>query len=410
MIDLTTTYLGLALKNPIVASASPLCDSLDKIRHLEDHGIAAVVLPSLFEEQLALESETLDADLFRGAESFAESLNYFPDLTTYNLGPDGYLELIRKAKASVSIPVIGSLNGVSAGGWIRYAREMEQAGADAIELNLYSIVTDPELTAGHIEQAYAELVREVRQSVRIPLAVKLSPFFSAPANMAKRLDGAGANALVLFNRFYQPDLDLELLEVVPSLTLSSPQELLLRLHWVAIIFGHVGADLAITGGVHSAQDVLKAVMAGARVTMMTSALLRYGIEHLDGVLRDLLNWMEEHEYESIRQMCGSMSQRNVPNPAAFQRSNYVRRAIPNPLSGELQDALGILFIRIDAGFHRVHDRLIDHQLSVVANVDLESIHRARRRPFEVESADVKARAVARTFELLLGLQPSRRAS
>jgi dihydroorotate dehydrogenase (fumarate) len=191
-------------------------------------------------------------------------------------------------------------------------------------LNLYSIVTDPELTAGHIERAYVELVREVKQSVRIPLAVKVSHFFSAPANMAKQLDGAGADALVLFNRFYQPDLDLELLEVVPSLTLSRSEELLLRLHWVAIIFGRVGADLAITGGVHSAQDVLKAVMAGARVTMMTSALLRNGIEHLGVVLRDLLSWMEEHEYESIRQMCGSMSQRNVPNPAAFQRPNYVR--------------------------------------------------------------------------------------
>jgi len=324
MIDLTTTYLGLTLKNPIVASASPLSDSLDKIRGLEDHGIGAVVLPSLFEEQLMLESETLDEDLFRGADSFAESLNYFPDLTTYNLGPEGYLELIRKAKASVSIPIIGSLNGVSAGGWIRYAREMEQAGADAIELNLYSIVTDPELTASDVERAYAELVREVKQSVGIPVAVKLSPFFSAPANMAKLLDRAGANALVLFNRFYQPDLDLESLEVVPNLTLSRPQELLLRLHWVAIIFGRVGADLAITGGVHSAQDVLKAVMAGARVTMMTSALLSRGVEHLDTVLRDLLSWMEEHEYESIRQMCGSMSQRNVPNPAAFERANYIR--------------------------------------------------------------------------------------
>jgi len=324
MIDLATKYLGLSLKNPIVASAGPLCDSLDRIRRLEDHGIAAVVLPSLFEEQLTLESETLDADLFRGSESFAESLNYFPDLMTYNLGPDGYLKLIRKAKASVSIPVIGSLNGVSAGGWIRYAREMEQAGADAIELNIYSIVSDPELTGGRVEQAYAELVREVKQSIGIPVAVKLSPFFSAPANMAKQLDGVGANALVLFNRFYQPDLDLELLEVVPSLTLSSPEELLLRLHWVAIIFGRVGADLAITGGVHSAHDVLKAVMAGARVTMMTSALLHNGIEHVGVVLRDLLIWMEEHEYESIRQMCGSMSQRNVPNPAAFQRPNYVR--------------------------------------------------------------------------------------
>ncbi len=324
MIDLTTKYLGLTLKNPIVASASPLCDSIDRIRRLEDHGIAAVVLPSLFEEQLTLESEALEADLMRGADSFAESLNYFPDATTYNLGPDGYLELIRTAKASVSIPIIGSLNGTSAGGWLRYAREMEQAGADAIELNLYSIVTDPELTAGHIEREYVDLVREVKRSVQIPLAVKVSQFFSAPANMAKQLDGAGADALVLFNRFYQPDLDLEQLEVVPSLTLSRPEELLLRLHWVAIIFGHVDADLAVTGGVHSAQDVLKAVMAGARVTMMTSALLHNGVEHLGVVLRDLLSWMEEHEYGSIRQMCGSMSQRNVPNPAAFQRPNYVR--------------------------------------------------------------------------------------
>jgi dihydroorotate dehydrogenase (fumarate) len=324
MIDLTTNYLGLGLKSPIVASSSPLSDSLDNIRLLEDHGVAAVVLPSLFEEQLALEGETLDRDLSRGAESFAESLNYFPDLMTYNLGPDGYLELIRKAKASVSIPVIGSLNGVSAGGWTRYAREIEQAGADAVELNLYSIVTDPELTSADIERAYLELVHEVKQSIRIPIAVKLSPFFSAPANMAKRLEHAGANALVLFNRFYQPDLDLELLEVTPSLTLSRPEELLLRLHWVAIIFGSVQSDLAITGGVHSARDVLKAVMAGARVTMMTSALLRNGLEHLDLVMRDLVSWMEEHEYESIRQMCGSMSQRNVPDPSAFQRANYIR--------------------------------------------------------------------------------------
>ena len=222
MIDLTTTYLGLGLKNPLVASASPLCDSLDKIRGLEDHGIAAVVLPSLFEEQLAVEGETLDEDLFRGSDSFAESLDYFPDLATYNLGPDGYLNLIRQAKASISIPVIGSLNGVSAGGWIRYAREIEQAGADALELNLYSIETDPELSASNVERAYIELVREVKQSVKIPVAVKLSPFFSAPANFANRLDRAGANALVLFNRFYQPDLDLEQLEVVPSLSLSHP--------------------------------------------------------------------------------------------------------------------------------------------------------------------------------------------
>ena len=324
MIDLTTRYLNLTLKNPLVASASPLCESLDNIRRLEDHGIAAVVLPSLFEEQLNLESEALHADLSRGAQSFAESLNYFPNLNTYNLGPDGYLELIRKAKAGVSVPVIGSLNGVSQGGWIRYAREMEQAGADAIELNVYSIVTDPELAADRVEQGYADLVRAVKQSVRIPVAVKLSHFFSAPANAASRLDAAGADALVLFNRFYQPDFDVEALEVVPSLTLSRPQELLLRLHWVAIIFGHVRADLAITGGVHSARDVLKAAMAGARVAMMTSALLENGVEHLGVVLSELVTWMEEHEYESIRQMCGSMSQRNVPDPAAFQRANYMR--------------------------------------------------------------------------------------
>jgi dihydroorotate dehydrogenase (fumarate) len=324
MIDLTTTYLGLRLKNPIVASASPLCDALDKIRGLEDRGIGAVVLPSLFEEQLTLEGDSLDDDLFRGTESFAESLNYFPDLSTYNLGPDGYLDLIRNARAHVAIPIIGSLNGVSAGGWLRHAREMEQAGVDAIELNLYSIVTDPLISGAQVERAYVELVHEVKQSVRIPVAVKLSPFFSAPSNIAKRLEEAGANALVLFNRFYQPNLDLGQLEAVPSLELSTPHELLLRLHWTAIIFGAIKADLAITGGVHSADDVLKGVMAGARVTMMTSALLRNGIDHLGVVLRDLSNWMEEHEYWSIREMCGSMSLRKVPNPAAYERANYVR--------------------------------------------------------------------------------------
>jgi dihydroorotate dehydrogenase (fumarate) len=324
MIDLETNYLGLRLKNPIVASASPLCDSLDNIKLLEDHGIAAVVLPSLFEEQLTMESEMLDADLSRGTESFAESLNFFPTLMMYNLGPDGYLELIRKAKASVGVPVIGSLNGESEGGWIRYAREMEQAGADAVELNIYSIVIDPERTSEQVERGYDELVRAIKNSVSVPVAVKLSPFFSAPANMAKRLDAAGADALVLFNRFYQPDLDLESLEVVPSLTLSRPEEMLLRLHWVAVVFGHVQADLAITGGVHSAIEVIKAVMAGARAVMMTSALIENGLQHLGTTLSALNLWMEEHEYESIRQMCGSMSLRNVPNPAAYERSNYMR--------------------------------------------------------------------------------------
>ena len=324
MIDLSTRFLGLDLKNPIVASASPLCDSLDKIRSLEDHGIAAVVLPSLFEEQLILESESVDTDLSRGAETSAESLSYFPDLMNYNLGPDGYLELIRKAKAGVSIPVIASLNGVTRGGWVRYAHEMEQAGADAIELNIYSLVTDPSRTAAQVEQSYCDLVRSMKENLKIPIAVKISHFFSAVANFAIRLDSSGADALVLFNRFYQPDLDIEQLEIVPSLTLSHPAELLLRLHWVAIVFGHIRADMAVTGGVHSAQDVLKSVMAGARVAMMTSALLQNGVEHLDTVRAGIVQWMEEHEYESINQMCGSMSQRNVPDPAAYERANYMR--------------------------------------------------------------------------------------
>ena len=321
MIDLTTKYLGMQLRNPIVASASPLSESLDNIRRLEDHGIGAIVLPSLFEEQLDIESETVDSDLSRGAEEFAEAVTYFPDLMTYNLGPDGYLNLIHKAKASVRVPIIASLNGVSPRGWIRYAREMEQAGADAIELNIYSLVADPARTGTEVEQDYCDLVGVVTNSVQVPVAVKLSHFFTAAANMAKRLDASGADALVLFNRFYQPDLDIETLEVVPNLTLSHPTELLLRLHWVAIIFGHVKADLAITGGVHSATDIIKSVMAGARVAMMASALLKNGIGHLDSVREDLVRWMEEHEYSSIGQMCGSMSQRNVPDPTAFERAN-----------------------------------------------------------------------------------------
>jgi dihydroorotate dehydrogenase (fumarate) len=324
MIDLSTRYLGLNLKNPIVASASPLCDSLDKIRSLEDHGIAAVVLPSLFEEQLLLESESVDADLSRGTETFAESLSFFPDLMNYNLGPDGYLELIRKAKAGVSIPVIASLNGVSRGGWVQYAHEMEQAGADAIELNIYSLVSDPSRTATQVEQGYCDLVRSMKENLRIPIAIKISQFFSAIANFAIRLDSSGADALVLFNRFYQPDLDIEQLEIVPSLTLSHSAELLLRLHWVAVVSGHIRADMAITGGVHSVQDVLKSLMAGARGAMMTSALLQNGVGHLDAVRAGIVQWMEEHEYESINQMCGSMSQRNVPDPAAYERVSYMR--------------------------------------------------------------------------------------
>ena len=324
MIDLRTNYMGLQLKNPIVASASPLCDAVDKIRLLEDHGIAAVVLPSLFEEQLILDSESVDADLSRGAEAFSESSSFLPELGDYNLGPEGYLELIRKAKKAVAIPVIASLNGVTPGGWVRYALDMEQAGADAIELNIYSLVTDPSRTAADVEKDYCVLVRKLRENLKIPIAVKLSHFFSAFANFATHIDTSGANGLVLFNRFYQPDLDINQLEVVPNLMLSHPGELLLRLHWTAVIYGHVSADIAVTGGVHRSEDVLKAVMAGASVAMMTSALLHNGVAYVDGVLSGVVQWMEEHEYESVNQMRGSMSQRNVPDPALFERANYMR--------------------------------------------------------------------------------------
>jgi dihydroorotate dehydrogenase (fumarate) len=324
MSDLTTEFMGLTLKSPLVASASPLCESAENISKLEDQGIAAVVLPSLFEEQLILESLHVDEDLSRGSDSFPEALSYFPDLQAYNLGPHGYLELIRAAKARVSIPVIASLNGVTPGGWIEYAELMRQAGADAIELNIYSIATDPMQSAELVEKRYFDLVTQVKQSVRIPIAVKLSPFFSAPANFGKRLCEAGADGLVLFNRFYQPDFDIEDREVVPSLVLSRPEELLLRLHWVAILYGHVEADLGVTGGVHSAQDVVKCMMAGARVACMTSALLRNGAEHAARVLSALNNWLDDHEYASVAEMCGSMSHNAVPDPTAYERGNYMK--------------------------------------------------------------------------------------
>ncbi len=324
MIDITTKYLGLKLESPIIASASPLCESVDNLRRMEDAGIGAVVLPSLFEEQLQLESQALDSDLSRGDESFAESVNYFPDLQTYNLGPEGYLNLIRRAKQSLSIPVIASLNGVSEGGWVRYAGLMQQAGADAIELNLYGLVTDPAVSSSQVEQGYCELVSQVKASVTIPVAVKLSQFFTAIPYVAQRLDEAGADALVLFNRFYQPEFDLESLEVVPSLTLSNSQELLLRLHWVALLYGRIKSNLAITGGVHTAEDVLKSIMAGAHVAMMTSALLRHGIDHAELVLGQIRSWMEEHEYESIHQMRGSMSYQSTSRPDVFERVNYMK--------------------------------------------------------------------------------------
>ena len=324
MVDLSIRYLGRRLSSPLVASSSPLTGQLDEIRRMEDAGAGAVVLPSLFEEQIELESHHLDHHLTHGAESHAEALSYFPDLGRYALGPEGYLEHVRRAKAAVSIPVIASLNGVSAGGWTRYARLIEEAGADALELNVYFMATDLDRSAAEIELTYLELARAVKSSVRIPVAVKLGHAFTAAAHFARRMDETGVDALVLFNRFYQPDFDLERLEVVPTLTLSQSSELLLRLHWVAVLYGRIQADLAVTGGVHTAADVLKSMMAGARVAMMTSALLQHGVEHLARVRAELVSWMEAHEYESIRQMQGSMSYRSAPDPAAFERANYLR--------------------------------------------------------------------------------------
>jgi dihydroorotate dehydrogenase (fumarate) len=324
MIDLTTNYLGLTLKSPLVCSSGPLCGDVGRICALEDAGAAAVILPSLFEEQLELEGLDLDRWLSEGTDTFAESLNYFPDLTRYNLGPEGYLDLIHRVKQRVQIPVIASLNGVTPGGWISHALAIQEAGADALELNVYQIPTNTAVTGAEVEQMQVRLVREVKKSLRIPVAVKVGPFYSALASFATELAGAGADGLVLFNRFYQPDIDLETYTVVPNLQLSNSAELLLRLHWVAILYNQVDLDLAVTGGIHTGTDVIKALMTGARVTMMTSALLKRGISHLTTLQHELLRWLTEHEYESVRQMQGCMSMRSVANPAAFERGNYMK--------------------------------------------------------------------------------------
>jgi dihydroorotate dehydrogenase (fumarate) len=323
-MTLTTSYLGMTLKNPIVASSSPLSHNVDSIRRLEDAGAAAVVMYSLFEEQITFDSFYIDHYLTNGTNSFAESLSYFPEMESYNVGPDEYMNLIRQAKEAVDIPIVGSLNGVSAGGWTDYAVLMEEAGGDAIELNVYYIPTSEDLKGSEVENIYLEVLREVKRSVSLPVAIKLSPYFSSTANMAKRLVEEGANGLVLFNRFYQPDLDLETLEVVPRLVLSNSSELRLPLRWVAILYGRILADLAITTGVHTSEDVLKALMAGAKVTMMASELLQNGIRRINLILDEMRRWMAEHEYESVAQMIGSMSQQHCAEPAAFERANYMK--------------------------------------------------------------------------------------
>ena len=324
MADLTTNYLGMQLRTPLVPSASPLSQEVSSIRRMEDAGAAAVVLYSLFEEQLRQESLELDHHLSAGTESFAESLSYFPQASEYRLGPEGYLEHIRKAKEAVRIPIIASLNGATAGGWTEYAKKIEEAGADALECNIYSIPTDPDVSSAQVEQIYIDIVKAVKNAVSIPVAVKISPFFSNLANMAKRLDQAGADGLVLFNRFYQPDIDLEELEIRPNVLLSTPQALRLPLTWIGILYGRVQASLAATSGVHDPQDAIKLLMVGANVTMICSALLRNGINHLRYLEQGIREWMERREYESVRQMQGSMSQLKCPDPGAFERAQYMR--------------------------------------------------------------------------------------
>ena len=323
-MSLTTNYLGMTLKNPIVVSSSPLSHNVDSIRRLEDVGASAVVMYSLFEEQITLDSLYVDHYLRSGTESFAESLSYFPEMQDYNVWPDEYMNLIRRAKEAVDIPIIGSLNGVSVGGWTSYAGLIEDAGADALELNVYYLPTNVELTGQEVENIYLDMLRQVKASVSIPVAMKLSPFFSSTANMAKRLVEEGANGLVFFNRFYQPDLNLETLEVAPRLVLSNSDELRLPLRWVAILYGRLLADLAITSGVHTSEDVLKGLMAGAKVTMMASELLQKGIRRIKEILEEIELWMNEREYESVAQMIGSMSQQHCAEPAAFERANYMK--------------------------------------------------------------------------------------
>jgi dihydroorotate dehydrogenase (fumarate) len=324
MIDFSTQYLGLKLSGPIVVSSTPLAESIDNIRRMEDAGASAIVLTSLFEEQLELESKALDEDLSRGTDSFAESLGYLPDLSDYRMTHEVYLEHLRRAKEAVKIPILASLNGATPGGWVRYAKEMEQAGADAIELNTYALATDRSQTSAQLEQQLLELVTAVTSSVKVPVSVKLSQSFTSIPALCGQLEDAGAKGVVLFNRFYQPDFDIETLEVRPTLHFSTPSELLPRLHWAAILYGHLKLDLAISGGVHSADDVLKGIMAGAGITMMASALHIHGIEHIARVLADMRYWLEKREYSSLWETRGCLSRRSVPDTSPFDRGNYIK--------------------------------------------------------------------------------------
>ena len=323
-MDLRTTYMGMELKHPIVASASPLSGTVANIKRLEDAGASAVVLFSLFEEQLKHESAALEYLMTAGTESFAESLNYFPEVDDYTVGPDSYLDLLRRASEAVDIPLIGSLNGITNSGWIEYAQLMQEAGAKGIELNIYYIPADLTTSGREVEERYVEIVKAVKAAVTVPVAVKLSPFFSAIGSMAKTLDDAGADALVLFNRFYQPDFDLDKLEVAPNLNLSAPDEIRLPLLWIAVLYGRLRASIGATRGVHTPVEVVKYLMAGADAVMTTSALLKHGVDYLTTLRNGLQTWMELHRYSSVAQMKGSMSQRKVADPTAFERANYIK--------------------------------------------------------------------------------------
>lgn len=323
-MDITTKYMGMNLRSPIVVSASPLSEDVGNIKKMEDAGAGAVVLYSLFEEQILLEQKEVFYHTTAGTYSFAEALTYFPEADEYKVGPDGYLDLIRKAKESVNIPIIASLNGSTNGGWIDYAKKMQEAGADAIELNIYYIPTDMNLSSLDIENNYIEIIKHVKTAVSIPVAVKLSPFFTNMANIAKRIDDVGANALVLFNRFYQPDIDLDNLEVKPQIQLSHSSAARLPMRWIAILKGRIKADLAATSGIQSSDDVIKMLLSGANITMMCSALFKNGIYHISQVEKEIIEWMTEKEYESVQQIQGSMSQQNVADPSAFERAQYMK--------------------------------------------------------------------------------------
>jgi dihydroorotate dehydrogenase (fumarate) len=321
--SLETTYLGLRLAHPVVASAGPLTHDLDGFRRLEDAGVSAIVMHSLFEEQITRDSLRTHHYLESGSHAYGESLTYAPEFEDYGTGPDRYLDLLAAAKDAVSVPILGSLNGITPGGWRQFAAKIGQAGADALELNLYHVPADPATSGADLEAAYLDAVREVAAAVSIPVAVKLSPFFTSPAHMARQFAAAGAAGLVLFNRFYQPDIDLDELQVVPRLVLSQNTELRLPLRWTAILFGRVDADLAITSGVHAAEDVLKGILVGANVTMMTSELLQHGLGRVAHILEAVRLWMEEREFASVGQMRGSLSHLHTASPAAFERANYL---------------------------------------------------------------------------------------